>query len=186
MKKTARKNAPREERSTQLPIALSDVVREDLRAFVVNAGVAALAEMLERERTEACGPRGTLSSISGKKQVVRIEQIAAAALARDALEVRSLLQDLARDCPDWSRVPRPEVIDAKVLAVAAAFTELLAARNGQPPPPWTREVAGLAEPIFLVGSQTTLPRTRRRIEEESREPFKRRNIFVPANYASAA
>lgn len=57
MKKTARKSAPREEGSTQLPLRLSDVVREDLRTFVVNAGVAALAEMLERERTDACGPR---------------------------------------------------------------------------------------------------------------------------------
>src|SRR5262249_55905921 len=34
-----------------------DVVREDLRAFVVSAGMVALAEMLEREREEACGPR---------------------------------------------------------------------------------------------------------------------------------
>ncbi|MEK7863933.1 MAG: IS256 family transposase, partial [Chloroflexota bacterium] len=32
-------------------------MREDLRAFVVNAGIAALAALLERERTELCGAR---------------------------------------------------------------------------------------------------------------------------------
>jgi transposase-like protein len=57
MKKTARKKAPKEETISQLPLTLSELVREDLRAFVVNAGMSALAEMLERERTEVCGPR---------------------------------------------------------------------------------------------------------------------------------
>lgn len=59
MKKTARKGAPREAapHSPSLMLALGEVVREDLRAFVVNAGVAALATLLERERTELCGPR---------------------------------------------------------------------------------------------------------------------------------
>ena len=57
MKKTARNRATREEIATQLPLALADVVRRDLREFVVNAGVTALATMLERERTDTCGPR---------------------------------------------------------------------------------------------------------------------------------
>ncbi len=118
--------------------------------------------------------------------MVRLEEIAAAALARDALEVRSLLQDLIRERPDWSRLPRPETGESAVLAVAAAFAELLAAREGRSPPPWTREVGGLDQPLFLVAESGPLPRTRRRIEEESPEPFKRRNLFVPANYASLA
>lgn len=57
MKKTAKKRATREEGSPQLALGLAEMVREDLRAFVVTAGVAALTMLLERERTEACGPR---------------------------------------------------------------------------------------------------------------------------------
>jgi putative transposase len=36
---------------------LGEAVREDLRAFVVSAGMEALRTMLEAERTEICGPR---------------------------------------------------------------------------------------------------------------------------------
>jgi len=36
---------------------LGEAVREDLRAFVVNAGMEALRTLLEAERTEICGPR---------------------------------------------------------------------------------------------------------------------------------
>ena len=58
MTKTAR-NRPAMEDAPVSPmvLALGEVVREDLRAFVVNAGITALAALLERERTEMCGPR---------------------------------------------------------------------------------------------------------------------------------
>ena len=36
---------------------LGEVLRADLREFVIAAGMAALGEVLERERTEACGAR---------------------------------------------------------------------------------------------------------------------------------
>jgi hypothetical protein len=58
MRKTAR-NRPAMEEAPLSPmvLALGEVVRGDLRAFVVNAGMTALAAFLERERTEICGPR---------------------------------------------------------------------------------------------------------------------------------
>jgi transposase-like protein len=42
---------------TQLQLELEGVVRRDLREFVIHAGAAALAAVLERERTDAVGPR---------------------------------------------------------------------------------------------------------------------------------
>lgn len=57
MEKPARKTAPMEAARKSLVLALADVVREDLRQFVVNAGMTALVALLEQERTEACGPR---------------------------------------------------------------------------------------------------------------------------------
>lgn len=72
MKKTARKTTPtearpqlratlgelaREEADKQLTLGLAHLVRENLREFVISAGTAALAAVLEDERTALVGPR---------------------------------------------------------------------------------------------------------------------------------
>ena len=70
MKNTARKTRPTEDARpqlrtvlaetaarTQLQLELGDVMRRDLREFVISAGVAALAAVLEEERTAVAGPR---------------------------------------------------------------------------------------------------------------------------------
>src|SRR2546423_3664387 len=54
MEKVARKGAEKEVPMLRL---LGEVVRQELREFVVTAGMTALAAMLEGERTDACGPR---------------------------------------------------------------------------------------------------------------------------------
>lgn len=56
MKNTARKKKLREvEPAVQLTLA--DVLRADLREFVIAAGTAALRVVLEHERTQRVGPR---------------------------------------------------------------------------------------------------------------------------------
>lgn len=115
--------------------------------------------------------------------MVRVEDIARAALAYDALEVRSLVQDLLREGPDWETLPRPASPDLRVLAVAAALVELLAARAGASPAPWTSSIGAVDEPIFLLRAAATMPRTRARLTEESPAPFRNRNLFVPPGYA---
>jgi putative transposase len=73
MKKIARKTTPteathpqlratlgelaREETDRQLTLGLRDLVRENLREFVISAGIAALTAVLEEERTQVVGPR---------------------------------------------------------------------------------------------------------------------------------
>jgi len=70
MKNTARKKRPTEDarpqlravfsaaaRDAQLALDLGDLLRRDLREFVITAGITALATVLERERTEIVGPR---------------------------------------------------------------------------------------------------------------------------------
>jgi transposase-like protein len=70
MKNTARKTRPTEDARPQLRAVLADaatrmqlqlelgeVVRRDLREFVISAGTAALAAVLEAERTQVVGPR---------------------------------------------------------------------------------------------------------------------------------
>lgn len=72
MKKTARKTRPTEDArpelrtvlaeaaartQLQLQLELGDAMRRDLREFVISAGTAALAAVLEAERTIAVGPK---------------------------------------------------------------------------------------------------------------------------------
>ena len=116
--------------------------------------------------------------------MVRIEDIARAALAYESLIVRELIQDLLRERPDWGAIPRPVAVDEKTLVVAAALLELLALRSGAEPAAWAREAGPAKEPIHLVKAVATMPRTRARVEAESPEPLRKRNVFAPAEYAT--
>jgi putative transposase len=57
MRKIAKKHWKKEAEPRSLTLALGEVIGRELREFVVSAGMEALTLLLERERTEACGPR---------------------------------------------------------------------------------------------------------------------------------
>jgi transposase-like protein len=57
MKKSYKKWDKREVESQLHLVGLKEVVRQELREFVVSAGMTALSELLEEERTQVCGPR---------------------------------------------------------------------------------------------------------------------------------
>ena len=79
-----------------------------------------------------------------------IEQLAEAALQRDSLRLRSLVQDLTRAGINWSSIPRPTTNDMRLLAIAASLAELLATRQNQVPPMWTKEIGALKEPFLTA------------------------------------
>ena len=56
MKKTDRKNQKREAPQLRLVDSLAEVVRQELRDFVIGEGMKALALMLEQDRDALCGP----------------------------------------------------------------------------------------------------------------------------------
>ena len=72
--------------------------------------------------------------------MVRIEQLAEAAINQDAFLLRSLTQDLLRDHPKLRDCSGPKEVDFRTLAAAASLIELLAERLHQEPPAWTREI----------------------------------------------
>ena len=82
--------------------------------------------------------------------MVRIEQIAGAALEGKGITTRSLVQDFLREKPHLVDIPKPIVDDARLLAACASLIELFASRLEQEAPPWTNSVEPLAEPVFLV------------------------------------
>jgi hypothetical protein len=61
--------------------------------------------------------------------MVRIEQLAEAALAGDALLLRSLTQDWLSELPRLSETPAPLTTDPTILSIAAGLVELLAQRQ---------------------------------------------------------
>lgn len=115
-----------------------------------------------------------------------IEQLAEAALQRDGLRLRSLVQDLTRAHVDWSSLPRPSTNDTQLLAIAASLAELLAERQNQKPPAWTKEVGALNEPFFLLRSAETMRRLRVLCETQSPEPMRKRRLYAPPNFLEFA
>jgi len=114
--------------------------------------------------------------------MTRAEQIAICILAGQALEVRSLVQDWLRSGAELSVEPPPSSRDPKVRAVAAAIIELLAARLNECALVWTVTVEPLSEPLYLVQAASRSQSLRARVERESPEPLRRRNMFAPQSY----
>jgi hypothetical protein len=118
--------------------------------------------------------------------MVRIEQLAEAAINQDAFLLRSLTQDLLRERPTLRDFSRPKGVDFRTLAAAASLIELLAERSHQEPPAWTREIGALPEPIHLVRAAATMKHLRALCEEESPEPLRKRGFYAPPNFLESA
>ena len=116
----------------------------------------------------------------------QIEQLAQAALERDHLKLRSLVQDFSRAKMDYSKLPRPSATDARLLVISAALVELLAQRNNQTPPAWTKEVGALKEPFFLLNSAATMGRLRTLCETQSSELMRKRLLYAPPHFLEFA
>lgn len=115
-----------------------------------------------------------------------IEQLADAALQRDSLRLRSLAQDMTRAGINWSSLPRPATNDIRLLAIAASLAELLAERQNQAPPVWTREIGALNEPFFLLQSAENMKRLRVLCETQAPEPMRKRHLYAPPNFLEFA
>lgn len=124
--------------------------------------------------------------IYGSRCMEPIEQLAQAALERDHLKLRSLVQDFARAKTDFGKLPRPSTTDARLLVISAALTELLAQRNNQTPPAWTKEIGALKEPFFLLESAATMKRLRTLCETQSPEPMRKRLLYAPPHFLEFA
>jgi hypothetical protein len=118
--------------------------------------------------------------------MVRLEQLAEAALAGEALALRSLAQDWLRENPRLADCPRPLSDDQCVLAVAAGLVELFADRLGQQWPAWSGEIGPLPRPRHLVRAAETMKRLRRMCEIESPLPLRKRNLYAPAQFLQFA
>lgn len=115
-----------------------------------------------------------------------VEALATAALHRDSLQLRSLVQELVASNRALHALLRPESNDPRLLAVAAAIVELLAQRANEPAPDWTAEIGALPEPLFLLEAAHRMRRLRELCERESPEPLRKRHIYAPPDFLTFA
>jgi hypothetical protein len=109
-----------------------------------------------------------------------------ALLSYDALAARQWVADATREGLEWHVMGKPAGLDATGLAVAAGVVEMLAARSGQRAPEWTAAVPAAPAPLYLVRAASSMPRLRRSCEEEGPEPLRRRLVFAPPEFLTAA
>lgn len=118
--------------------------------------------------------------------MVKLEEIARAAINGNALTTRSLVQDWLAHAPMDRDCRQPQSCDTTILAVAASVVESLAERSGDAPPAWTALIAPLREPLFLVRAAQTMPNLRLLCERETPAALRKRGIFAPPNYLTFA
>ena len=118
--------------------------------------------------------------------MVKIEELAEAAINQDSLLLRSLAQDLLHENPNLRSIARPVTPDLKILAAAASLLELLAQRSHQEPPPWTNEIGALPEPIHFLKAAGTMKRLRVLCESQAPEPLRKRGFYAPPNFLESA
>ena len=115
-----------------------------------------------------------------------LEQIAHAALERDHLHLRSLVQDLVRSNVRIRDIPRPIFSDGRLLVISASIVELLAERQKEQPPSWAKEIGPLSEPFFMLESASSMKRLRTLCETQSPEPMRKRCLYAPPHFLEFA
>jgi hypothetical protein len=115
-----------------------------------------------------------------------IEELAEAALSQDHLRLRSLVQDLIRSKIKISNLRPPQTTDSRLRVISASIAELLALRQGQIPPDWTKEIGPLNEPLYLLKSASKMKRLRELCETQSPEPMRKRKLYAPPHFLEFA
>lgn len=115
-----------------------------------------------------------------------LKDLVRALLRFDALAARQWLAEAALSELLWPEVPAPSDLDETERALAAGVAELLAARAGQPPPPWTAAIPAAPRTLFLVRTAANMPRLRAACEREGPEPLRRRGLLAPPDFLTIA
>lgn len=109
-----------------------------------------------------------------------------AILRGDLLEARQWVSDAQRTGLVWATITPPDDLSSREMAVAAAITEMLAERNDQQPPPWTRSIGGQLEAIVLDPGLETMPRSFAHAKAAGPEPLRRRNLVALPDFLKVA
>ena len=115
-----------------------------------------------------------------------IRNLVSALLAGDLIAARQFVADAQRIGLQWNRLERPADMNDRELPVAAGVVELLAARAGTPPPPWTSTVGAVGELLVLDPGLEKMPRSFERARVAGPVSLRKRNIVASADFLDVA
>jgi hypothetical protein len=115
-----------------------------------------------------------------------IKGLVHALLAGDLLTARQCVADAHRMQVQWNQVEQPSGLTELEMSVAAGLIELLASRTGATPPPWTRTVGAVREPVVLDPGLEQMPRSFARACTAGPEPLRRRNLVASPDFLDVA
>jgi hypothetical protein len=104
----------------------------------------------------------------------------------DLLAAREWVSEARRSRLRWIEVEQPQGLSEQEIAVAAAVIELLAARSGAEPPPWTASVGALHDPVVLDPGLEDMPRSFAHAKSDGPEPLRKRNLLALPDFLDVA
>jgi hypothetical protein len=117
---------------------------------------------------------------------MELPDLVRAVLAGDLITARQWVADAYRTGLKWEHLDRPKNLGELEMAVAAGFAELLAARRGASPPPWTLTVGSSDEPVILDPGLEQMPRSFAHAKKEGPEPLRKRNLVALPDFLDVA
>lgn len=117
---------------------------------------------------------------------MELRELVETILAGDLIHARQWVSDAYRCNIDWRMLERPTGSSTLEVAVAAAMAELLADRAGSPPPSWTSEVGGTAEPTVLDPGLESMPRSFMFAKSHGPLPLRKRNLIALPDFLLVA
>ena len=115
-----------------------------------------------------------------------VPELVHALLAGDLLTARQCVADAQRARVQWQQLERPCGLSDREMSVAAGIVELLASRTGGTPPPWTKTVGAVREPLILDPGLEQMPRSFARAKTAGPEPLRRRNLIALPDFLDVA
>ena|ERR1043165_7585181 len=115
-----------------------------------------------------------------------LHELADSVLSGDLLRARQWVADARRLNVDWQSIAFPAEMDQQSLAVTAALVELLAARAGGSPPPWTNDVGALETLLVLDPGLETMRRSFTYAKEHGPVSLLKRNLVALPDFLHVA
>ena len=115
-----------------------------------------------------------------------VPELVHALLTGDLLTARQCVADAQRTRLQWQQLEQPRGLSDREMSVAAGIVELLASRTGGTPPPWTKTVGAVPEPLVLDPGLEQMPRSFARAKTAGPEPLRRRNLIALPDFLDVA
>jgi hypothetical protein len=115
-----------------------------------------------------------------------VRELVRSILDGDLLTAREWVSEARRSRLPWMELQEPSGLSEQEMSVAAAVVELLSARSGAEPPPWTANVGAVRNPFVLDPGLEKMPRSFAHAKSDGPEPLRKRNLVALPDFLDVA